>query len=162
MSTALFLNIDKKINRNDLRTISKIYKNRNITDIALCYLGQYENVKGKTYCFDSMWVPFLKPLVDFEENTENYNEFKEVFRADLEIIKFLQDKGYEVRLFLNSIGESRLVMHDKTTIAETELNERTSLAWATIYTLSGTRCYCYEKEEKNYKQCYDRVYKKLK
>ena len=106
-----------------------------MVDASLCFVGMYEGIKGKTYFFDSMWIPFLKPLQSFEGKTDNYEELKTVFYASLDIIKFLLGEGYEVRLFLNSVGEEKTFMHNKRTIMLSELNEQTYFDWATIYEL---------------------------
>ena len=134
MSTVLFVNVDKAVTKKALEEISRIFKQKKvITDVDFCYKGEILGVAGENYCFDSMWVPFLKPLNDFYEKSDNYKQMSSVFEAVIDALVLLINKEYQINLFLASY-ESKEVCFEKHEIIKTlDLNTNQKFEWATKY-----------------------------
>lgn len=132
MSMALFLNVDRQIPKRTLSEISRLFKQRNVTDVAFRHSEELFALEGENYYFDSMWIPFLNPLNGFEDKVDDYEQLVSILKATKEIASFLIDKKYRIKLFLNSV-EGGVAIKGREKLKLSDLNAYRSLEWATIY-----------------------------
>ena len=132
MSMALFLNVDRQIPKRTLSEISRLFKQRNVTDVAFRHSEELFALEGENYYFDSMWIPFLNPLNGFEDKVDDYEQLVSILKATKEIASFLIDKKYRIKLFLNSV-EGGVAIKGREKLKLSDLSAYRSLEWATIY-----------------------------
>ena len=133
MSTTLFVNVDKKISTTLLVEISRIFKQKNVFDVDFCYKGKIIGVDGENYCFDSMWIPLLKPLNDFYGKVDNFKQICSILEAVKDTVLLLLNQEYKINLFLESFEAKKIVFAKCETIKITDINKNQIFKWATNY-----------------------------
>ena len=81
-----------------------------------------------------MWTPFLKPLNEFKNpNVDNYNGLSSIFETIKEIISYLLNENYSVKLFFNSVEDKEFTPNRQTRLEFSDLDEFRSFEWGTVY-----------------------------
>lgn len=134
MSTELFFNTKYRLSKQQLIKVKECFKRNDVRGIDFRYFGKMLNLEGESYYFDSMWMPFLKPLSEFKNSEKvNYNELNSIFETVKEIINFFLNENYSVKLFLASVGEKEFLNKEQTTLRFSDLDEFRSFEWGTVY-----------------------------
>ena len=138
MSIALFLNTQERISSKELLVIDDFFKKYGAQEVAFRLFGALVNLDGENYYFDSMWTPFLKPLNEFKErNVDRYNEFFSLFNAIKEIISYLRNENYKIKLFFASVEDKEIVVKEQEKLKIFDINEFKSFEWGTIYEMDS-------------------------
>lgn len=87
MSTALFFKIKNPVNCSEFKKINEIIKNNGIFDKVSFHYKSFEKYMNYYY-YDSMWVPFSKPLIEFA-NEKNFSRLILIFKTVKEIVEYL-------------------------------------------------------------------------
>ena len=108
MSPALFIGTDKKLPNTFLAAkkrviykedIIQIVRLREVNDLAAFYgIGEFG------CCVDSMWVPFIAPLIKYTETgqVESYKAGRSLVRWVNKLLIGLRDNGFQISLMLAS------------------------------------------------------------
>lgn len=130
MSTALFFKIKNPVNCSLLKNINEIIKKNGIFDEVAFRYKSIEKKQYRNYYFDSMWVPFSKPLIEFSNETIIL-----IFKTVKEIIEYLVNEKEEIELFLASVEEINNCDYSCKKINISCINEYMKFEWGTIYKL---------------------------
>lgn len=134
MSTELFLNTGSRLSEKQLHKIKEFFRRNGAEDVSFRYIGKAMNVEGENYYFDSMWTPFLKPLIEFKKpEVDNYKGLNSIFDTVREIIGYLLDEKRRVKLFFASVEDKEFPDKGQARLRFSDLDEFRSFGWGIIY-----------------------------
>lgn len=115
-----------------VKKINEIINKNGIFDEVAFRYKSLEKKQYRNYYYDSMWVPFSKPLIDFA-NEKNFPGLILIFKTVKEIIEYLVNEKKEIELFLASVEEINNCDYSCKKINISLINEYMKFEWGTIY-----------------------------
>lgn len=134
MSMALFLNSKKQLSGEELLIINNFFKENKIAEIKLCPASKFLNLDGVSYYFDSMWIPFLRPLSEFKHLESNeYGKLISIFTTIKKAINYLLNGKHSVKLFLASVDDKATLIKTTSKLKFSDIDEFKSFEWGALY-----------------------------